>query len=443
MKYVISILTLCGLPFIADGARASGVEVNGAIQTQPVTPGDYMNPPFSGKVDINIHSPATPKASTGLMVVLHGLGNNYHQYDTECETWVEDFNVLTVQVNYRGTGTGLPGYDLGKYQAIDVLRVVKYMLDNYPVNKKRIFLWGASGGGNVALHAAKMAPRTFALVAALSPITRPTNDHDRNHNGYQNDPIGGWEGYILGTGLTYTIPEWDIRDAQYLAVYLKSVPVFLIHGDGDPVVDWQHSRDMYDALVNAGGTSTLITIAGGDHEFKGAVNPTENSRFKVTQKYLKTHINTLVTPGILEQDIQSKVTFSTRGDKAWPVKYDVQGFATMTQVTYPGSVVRLEMGTRTVKQGQWLSFDWGIDNWTQSTQNLVLLAGYFQLSTSSVFPLIGPAPLQLLPSGVSGHVELPITTAFPIGDYLFVAVVMGASPYPFIDLDYFQFTVLQ
>ncbi len=441
MRITTVILTILCLAYGAAEVRASGTEVKGVVSTQPVQPGDYMNPAFSGTVDLNIHFPTTPNANTGLMVVLHGLGTHFHQYDTECETWVNDFNVLTVQVNYRGTGNPPPGYDLGKYQAIDVLRVVQYMLKNYTLDRSRIFLWGASAGGNVALHTAKMAPGTFALVAALHPITRPTNDQDRVNLGYENDPLGGWEKFILGTGLSYTPEEWDIRDAQYLAAYLKDVPVYLIHGDKDAVVDWQHSKDLYDRLQNVGGTSTLITILGGSHDFNDAKDPTENSRFKVTQKYLKTAINTLTTTGKLELDTQAKITFPTRGTKAWPVKFDPQGLATLDQVDFPGAVMSLRVDTPQVKQGESLSFGLKLDNWMSSPQSVILLAGFFQISNSTVWPLVGPIPYLLPTTGVNGPVGIPITTAFPAGEYLFVAVVMGSTPSNYIDLDYFQFTV--
>jgi predicted esterase len=426
---------------LGAGASASGLEVKGVIGSQSISPGDYMNPPFTGKIDINLHFPKTQNAATGLMVVLHGLGGDFHQYDTECESWVNDYNVFTVQINYRGTGNPPPGYDLGKYQAVDVLRVVKYVFDQYGLNKKRIFLWGASAGGNVALHTAKMAPRTFALVAALSPITRPSDESDRLLRGYEADPAGGWETFMLGSTRKYTTEEWDIRDAQYLAPYLTGLPVFLIHGDRDPLVDVQHSTDMHAALVAAGGQVTFVTVKGGDHDLKGALDPTENSRFKATQKYLKSALSSYTTNGNLDHELQTKVTFPTRGATAFPVKFDVNGLCTLDSITKPGAVVCLAMTRRAIKQGESLAFGLTIDNWLNAAQPTVILAGLYRLSNAAVLPLVGPVPFVLPAAGVKGPVSIPITTAFPTGEYLFVAIVVGAAPSAFVDLDYFQFTV--
>lgn len=442
MKLTQLLLLVTLVTIAAAGAEASGTEIKGVIATQAVDPGDVMNPKFTGTVDINVHAPAAPNAATGLMVVLHGIGTNFHAYDTECESWVDTFNVYTVQVNYRGTGSPPPGYDLGKYQAIDVLRVVKYVVDNYTIDRTRIILWGASGGGNVALHTAKMAPNTFSMVAALSPITRPTNDVDRTTLGYLSDPAGGWEGFMLGLNNTYTTEEWDIRDAQYLARYLQGIPIYLVHGDADPVVDWQHSADMYAALAAAGVTSTLITVAGGDHNFNGAKEASEGSRFKVTQKFLATPINTLKGSGVLDQDRQRKITFPTRGTAAYPVKFDAQGLATLDRVPKPGGVVSLGMTNKQVKQGENLSFAFGIDNWAGAQQASYLLAGFYQISNGAVYTLVGPAPFLLPAQGVQiSSVSLPVSAAFPVGDYLFVAILIGNTPSNYLDLDYFQFTV--
>jgi len=435
------LLAVCVLSVLAGAASASGLEVKGVIDSQSIQPGDYMNPLFTGKIDINIHFPTSQNATTGLMVVLHGLGGNYHQYDAQCESWVNDHNVVTVQLNYRGTASPPPGYDLGKYQAIDTLRVVKYMLDKYALNKKRVFLWGASAGGNVALHTAKMAPNTFALVAALSAITRPSNESDRLTRGYEADPTGGWESFMLGGTLKYTTEEWDIRDAQYLAAYLRGVPVFLIHGDQDAIVDLQHSADMYSKLIAAGGQVTFVVVKGGDHDFNGALDPTENSRFKVTQKYLKTALNTYTTSGALDLDLQTKVAFPTRGATAFPVKFDVNGLSTLDTIAKPGAVAYLAMTRRTIKHGENLAFGIMIDNWLGAAQSTVILAGFFRLSNGTVFPLVGPTPFLLPANGVKGPVSIPITTAFPTGEYLFVAIVVGSAPSAYLDLDYFQFTV--
>ena len=76
---------------------------------------------------INLHFPDEMNSETGLMVILHGWGGTYHQYDAYCKEWRNRYNVITLQVNYRNSGDGSPIYDFGKYQAIDVLRAIQYV----------------------------------------------------------------------------------------------------------------------------------------------------------------------------------------------------------------------------------------------------------------------------------------------------------------------------
>lgn len=423
-------------------APSAQQKIDNVIATQAITPGDYMNPAFTGTVDIHVHTPTTVNASTGLLVVCHGLGGNYNDYNTECATWTDAYNVYTVQVNFRHSG--LPSNaDFGKYQAIDVLRATQYMFDNYPINQQRVFLWGASAGGLVALNAAKMAPRAFAFVAALSPITRPTNQLDRTTNGYSADPPNGWEGQILVAPNTYTTDEFDIRDAQWSAAHLKPTTVFLFHGSNDPTVDIQHSIDMHAALLQASVPVTFTTIVGGDHNFNGVtVLPDENTRFLVTQKYLTTAFNTMTRSGPTNLTEQAKVTFATRGSLAWPVKFDHQGLGTMGSIAKPGSVVTLNLGQTAVQVGNSLPLSFKIANWSGGLlTDSYLMAALVHLQTGTVYTLLPPTLFNLPSTGLGGGVSIPMLPGLPTGDFLFVAVTFGPSPSPYVDLDYAQFTL--
>jgi predicted esterase len=55
--------------------------------------------------------------------------------------------------------------DYGYIQTMDCLYAVKYTLDRYKINSKRIFVFGSSLGGYLAQTCAKFAPNTFSLVA--------------------------------------------------------------------------------------------------------------------------------------------------------------------------------------------------------------------------------------------------------------------------------------
>jgi len=310
---------------------ASGMVIDGKIPAQAVPPGDYENQPFEGTVDINLHFPKVVNKDTGLMVVLHGWGGTYHQYDSWCNHWCDQFNVVTLQVNYRHSGDSKPVYDFGKYQAIDVLRAMNYVLRHYKLNEKRIIGWGGSGGGNVILQTAKMAPNTFALVIDCAGITRPTDPSDRERGYDEGKRTGGWQQTALGPGKKYSRPEWQIRDAQYHAKYFNT-KVYIFHGDNDPVVVVQHGIDMAEALRKAGKEVVLKVIKGGDHFFRGAADPTENTRKKATEKYAGEDIMKRRLKGKTDFERHSVIDLPVDGGIIYRVTYDKEGWASLTRI---------------------------------------------------------------------------------------------------------------
>lgn len=58
--------------------------------------------------------------------------------------------------------------DFGYIQTMDCLYGVKFVLDNYNLNKNRLFIYGISYAGYIAQMCAKFAPATFSLIVDLS-----------------------------------------------------------------------------------------------------------------------------------------------------------------------------------------------------------------------------------------------------------------------------------
>ncbi len=77
--------------------------------------------------------------------------------------------IVKTSSNYNPNRALIRDYkDFGYIQAIDPIYALKYILDNYKVNKNRIFIYGVSYGGYIAQMVAKFAPSSFSLVADLS-----------------------------------------------------------------------------------------------------------------------------------------------------------------------------------------------------------------------------------------------------------------------------------
>lgn len=337
----ISVLAMfCLLVVTSCLVYASGLEINDAVVTQNDTENDYMNKPYQGFIGINLHFPDEINENTGLMTLIHGWGGEYHQYDSYANDWRNRYNVICLQVQYRDSGKeGIAWekpYDFGKYQAIDVLRSIQYVRENYAINDERIIGWGGSGGGNIILQAAKMAPNTFALAIDCSGITRPTNSDDILAN-YENDGRNnsdGWEGAALKAGDRYTLPERQIRSAQYHAAYFNT-SVHILHGDKDTLVDYQHAVDMYEALIAAGKEAHLHTIVNGSHSFDGA-DRLENTRREATDKYVADDILNRRSAGETDFELESKIQLPTDGDCIYLIDY--KGSVPTLYVTAPTTV---------------------------------------------------------------------------------------------------------
>ena len=333
IRPICMFLTLCLLRAIpamsetSDPRETQVVTLDSVIRGQPVSPEetDHMNEEFDGHVGVRLHFPDELNEETGLMVVLHGWGGNYHQYDSSCIDWANRFNVITLQVNYRDSNDGSPIYDFGKYQAIDVLRAMKYVLSHYRTNDRRIIGWGGSGGGHVILQVGKMAPNTFSCIIECAGITRPTNSSDVEDGLYSTDR--GWEAMALGKGVSYTTPEYQLRNHQYHAD-LYNARVLMFHGDDDKVVSVQHAYDMADALVEAGKEVQLRIVEGGGHAFAGAIDSSETSRLAVTNKYCSDVIETSQTNGLTDFDRKSVISIPT-DDGIYYVRYDDPGGVTL------------------------------------------------------------------------------------------------------------------
>jgi predicted peptidase len=108
-----------------------------------------------------------------------------------------------------------------------VKAVTDHLASTLRVDKSRIYLTGLSMGGFGTLETATEYPDTYAAIA----------------------PICG------GAGIR-----------NILADRLKTTPVWIFHGDADPVVSPDYSKRFYDALIKAGAPAKLTMYPGVTHD---------------------------------------------------------------------------------------------------------------------------------------------------------------------------------
>ena len=197
---------------------------------------------------------------TGALLCSHGWGNNRF-WDAERMRWaLGEHDLVCVAVEFRqsgydanpvtGHGWDCP-YDFSFYQLFDVLNGLREVLRLRPgINRERLFHYGGSQGGHLALLSAVAAPRTFAAVYASCPGTRV------------DEAIETWAGREF---LPY---ERAFRDAAGHAERI-ACPVFLDHGTADAEVSrLRHTVPLEARLRELGKPVTAVYYEGGDHQLR-------------------------------------------------------------------------------------------------------------------------------------------------------------------------------
>lgn len=197
---------------------------------------------------------------TGALLCSHGWGNNRF-WDAERMRWaVEHHDLVCVAVEFRqsgydanavtGRGWDCP-YDFSFYQLFDVLNGLREVLRLRPAIKQdRLFHYGGSQGGHLALLSAVVAPRTFAAVYASCPGT------------CVDEEIEVWAGREF---LPY---ERAFRNAANHAARI-ACPVFLDHGTADAEVSHlRHTVPLEARLRELGKPVTAVYYEGGDHQLR-------------------------------------------------------------------------------------------------------------------------------------------------------------------------------
>lgn len=130
-----------------------------------------------GKLTMQLYTPQTlPEGKTALVVALHGCGGSARQFSNAGFNELADkfrFFVLYPEqraennrnlcFNHQIQGAA----DAERREIASVMQMVNYMLANFPISKREVFVTGFSAGGQLAQILAAMYPRTFAAVSAI------------------------------------------------------------------------------------------------------------------------------------------------------------------------------------------------------------------------------------------------------------------------------------
>jgi dipeptidyl aminopeptidase/acylaminoacyl peptidase len=199
-----------------------------------------------------------------LIVSIHGgpTDQNTVQFNARFAYWLSKGWAIFVP-DYRGsTGHGRAyqqamNHGWGVVDVADVVSGIESFHGDLRINALRIVLMGGSAGGFTVLHlAARNLPGVVGAIA-LYPVTdlaeldATTHRFERTYNST-----------IVGPPSIYS------ERSPITSVAKIKVPLLLLHGDADPVVNVEQSRALVAAIQTAGGIVDYVEYPDEGHGWR-------------------------------------------------------------------------------------------------------------------------------------------------------------------------------
>jgi len=257
--------------------------------------------PGGGKLQmLDLYLPANTGKPLPLVVFIHPGGFHTGEKNIAHAAYLLPKGYAVASINYRLVSTAhFPD------QIEDCRSAIRFLRANaatYRINPDRIGVWGTSAGGHLASMLGTAAAADFSKVPAiLTPLGvvdesirvqcvvdwyGPVDLGHKFLNKPRNDPTAG-------PGLLGPVKDEEdlmakLKWASPITYVRADNPPFLIqHGDADPTVSVDRSREFSKALKEAGVEVTYIEFPGGGHG-SGGFNSTENK--KIVSDFFDKHL---------------------------------------------------------------------------------------------------------------------------------------------------------
>jgi len=200
---------------------------------------------------------------------------------------------LVIQPQFRGsTGFGREHYEAGwgqwgKSMQDDLTDAVTFLVKDGLVDSKRVCIVGASYGGYAALAGVAFTPDLFKCAVSIAGVSHlPKQLADRQSRyGKSSWILDYWNQSILDG-------DFDKETLEKLSPYYSAeqikVPVLLLHGENDTVVEYEQSKLMYKALKKAKGAVQLVKLKDDDHYLRDSA--TRIQAVKEMVEFVEQHI---------------------------------------------------------------------------------------------------------------------------------------------------------
>jgi dipeptidyl aminopeptidase/acylaminoacyl peptidase len=226
--------------------------------------------------------PATP-----LLVSLHTWSGDVEQRDPEMEREAADRGWIYLWPHFRGPNRS-PQACGSEFARQDILDAVDWVVARYPVDRRRIYLTGASGGGHMAMLMAGLHPERWAAVSAWVGISDLAAWHGRHAGSGYGSMLRQCCGGAPGEGREVD-DEYRRRSPTTWLHRAIDVPLDLaagIHDGHRGSVPIRHTLEAFNAVAGAQGLQAVsdgeiaqLSRAGGRLEEPLPGDEAEDSSF--------------------------------------------------------------------------------------------------------------------------------------------------------------------
>ncbi len=257
--------------WIGDRYDGLGPDDLGVVRQIAYKAADGLEIPALLTLPVGVKADPPPK-NLPLIVLPHGgpAAHDKEEFDYFAQSLASQ-GYAVLQPQFRGsTGFGVDLWQAGfgqwgKKMQTDLSDGVRYLAKLGLIDPKRVAIMGGSYGGYAALAGAAFDGPVYRCAVSIAGISDPQR-------------MVKWEAEQMGGADTSTVRYWDrfmgatkpsdpsfSEIAPIKHIDAIHIPILLIHGKDDTVVDFSQSQKMYEALKAAGKPVDLVTLKAEDH----------------------------------------------------------------------------------------------------------------------------------------------------------------------------------
>jgi len=225
---------------------------------------------------LDLYLPETVDGATPLIIWIHGggwVGGSKENAQPLRQDWLAR-GYAVASINYR-----LSSHAVFPAQIEDCKAAIRWLRAHaaeYRIDPQRFGVWGSSAGGHLAaLVGTSGDVKALDVGAHLDQSSRVQAVCDYygptdllafvNRPGYEKHASASSPESLLLGGTVQEKPELAKAANPISYISPDDPPFLIVHGDKDPVVPWQQSELLFNALKSAGRGVRFHTIEGAGH----------------------------------------------------------------------------------------------------------------------------------------------------------------------------------